>query len=462
MSLSIRARLTLLYTAVLSLVLAGFAVAFYLIHARSRLARLDEELSRAGAVVARLMSVELDEEPDLGAAAGEALKDLAMPDRILAVFDGGGRLLSGRWAGLPEPAGAGPPGPAPATWQTPAGPFRVHWARQRERELVYQVGVAESLAPLRRELAALRQALLVSFVLSILLAGAGGWTIARGALRPVDLMAAQARRISGRTPGFQLASPNPDDELGLLAKAFNDLLTRLESVLALQRRFMADASHELRTPVSVARTAVEVTLGRRGRPEEEYRDCLEIVADQTRRLSRIVEDMLTLARADAAGLSLERRPLYLDELVAECVEEMKVLAAPRAVTLGWKGEGEVEVTADERLLRQMLNNLLHNAIRHTPRGGEVRVDLAAGRDGVEVTVTDSGTGVPPAEGERIFERFVRLDPSRGGGDGAGLGLPIARAIAEAHGGSLVLARSDSSGSAFRAWLPPGGVPSPSE
>jgi signal transduction histidine kinase len=300
--------------------------------------------------------------------------------------------------------------------------------------------------------------LLGSFLFALLLAVVGGWAIARAALQPVTLMAAQARRITDRTPGFRLSSPNPKDELGLLAKAFNDLLARLESALSQQRQFMADASHELRTPVSIARTALEVTLSRSGRPEEEYRDSLGVVAGQMRRLSRIVEDMFTLARADASGLPLERRPIYLDELVADCVKEAKVLAAPKGVALDCQGPGDLEVHGDERLLRHMLINLLDNAIHYTPSGGWVRVDHATRADAVEVSVTDSGEGIPEAERERIFQRFVQADASRSG-NGAGLGLPIARAIAEAHGGTLVLAGSDASGSCFLVRLPlPGARP----
>jgi signal transduction histidine kinase len=314
------------------------------------------------------------------------------------------------------------------------------------------VGVAQSLAALTRELAALRHALAGSVLFALLLAAGGGRWIARGALRPIELMAAQARRITDRTPGLRLASPNPRDQLGLLARAFNDLLARLESALSQQRQFMADASHELRTPVSIARTAIEVTLGRQGRPEDEYRDALGVVRDQMRRLSRIVEDLFTLARADVGGLPVERSPLYLDELVADCVKEAKVLAAPKAVEVDWRSPGDLEVHGDERLLRDMLINLLDNAIRHTPRGGWVRVELVAGNDAVEVAVTDSGEGIPEADRERVFERFVRLRPSQAG-KGGGLGLPIARSIAEAHGGTLVLGRSDASGSTFLVRLP---------
>lgn len=454
MTLKVRARLTLWYTAVLSLVLAAFAAAFYLTHSRSRLATVDEELSRAGALVARSLPTDLDEGLDLAQAARDAVEDFEMPGRSLAVFDAAGVSLAGRWEALPSPAVDGLGERGHATVETPAGTFRIHRARHRYKQTTYHVGVAESLAPVQRELADLRHALLGSFSFALVLAVAGGWWIARAALKPLEVMAAQARRITDRTPGFRLAAPNPEDELGLLARAFNDLLARLESALSLQRQFMADASHELRTPVSVARTAIEVTLSRNRRPEDEYRDSLDVVAEQMRRLSRIVEDLFTLARADAAGLPLDRGPLYLDELVADCIKQTSLVAAPKRVGLDWRGPDDVEVRGDERLLRQMLINLLDNAVRHTPSGGSVSVDLAAREDAIELAVTDGGGGIPDGQRERIFERFVRLDASRRSSDGAGLGLPIARAIAQAHGGTLVLAKSDSSGSTFLARLPP--------
>jgi len=453
-SVSIRARLTLWYMTVLSLVLVVSAAALYLVHSRSRLAQVDEELARAGALVAGLLPTELDEVSDLAEAAQGALEDIEMPGVSLAVFDAFGVPLFGRWEALPRGSAEalGERGQATATVQTPGGAFRFYRARHRYKETTYQVGAAESIVSLDRELAGLRRTLLGSVLFALLLAVFGGWWIARAALRPVEQMAVQARRITDRTPGVTLGSPNTKDELGQLARAFNDLLARLESALAQQRQFMADASHELRTPVSIARTAIEVTLGREGRLEEEYRDSLGVVREQMRRLSRIVEDLFTLARADAAGLPLESLPLYLDELVADCVRETGLLAAPKGVSVDWKGPSDLEVRGDERLLRQMLINLLDNAIRHTSSGGSVRVDLVTRKDVVELLVTDGGEGIPEAERERVFERFVRLDASRHG-EGAGLGLPIARAIAEAHGGTLVLGRSDASGSTFLVRLP---------
>jgi heavy metal sensor kinase len=454
-SLPIRARLSLWYTAVLSLVLAASAAGFYFIHSRSRLAQVDQELARAAALVARTLATEIDEGAALAEAAREAMDTLAMPGRSIAIFDTAGKALAHRfWEPLQGQAGdgLGDRGLATATVATATGTYRMYRAHLTHAGTPFEVGVAESLAALDRELAVLRHTLAASFVFALLLAAGGGLWIARAALQPVSLMAGQARRITDRTPGFKLMAPNPRDELGLLAGAFNELLARLESALAQQRQFMADASHELRTPVSIARTAIEVTLARQGRPEEEYRDALRVVHDQMRRLSRIVEDLFTLARADAGGLPVERSPLYLDELVADCVKEAKVLAAPKEVELDWTGPSDLEIRGDERLLREMLMNLLDNAIRHTPRGGWVRVELADATSAVDVSVMDSGEGIPEAERERVFERFVRLRPTQAG-DGGGLGLPIARVIAEAHGGTLRLARSGPSGSTFLARLP---------
>lgn len=434
----------------LSLVLAAFAAAFYGVHARSRLARLDEELARLGELTSRNVAADLAEGLELAVAAHDALEDVAMAGRQLGVFDAAGELVAGRWE-LPAPA----PGGARSqdTFEVRAGAFRAHGRNDREGATVYRIGVAESLAPMRRELLELRNALAGSLLASLLLAAAGGWWIARAALKPVELLAAQARRISERTPGDRLAAPGAGDELGSLAGAFNELLGRLEAAIAQQRQFMADASHELRTPVSVARTAVEVALGRSGRPEREYREALAVVGEQARRLSRIVDDLFLLARADASGLRLERRPVYLDELVGESVAEARLLAEPRGVSLGWQGPESLELAADEGLLRRLLGNLLHNAVRHTPSGGAVRVEISLDDGAVEVAVVDGGDGVPEAERERIFDRFVRLDGARAAGEGAGLGLPIARAIAEAHGGRLELAESGASGSRFLVRLP---------
>ena len=455
MSLPLRARLTLWYTAVLSLVLAASAWASYLGYERSRLARIDAELARTATLAARSMGVELGDGLPLPEAAHDALEDLDVPDRPLAVFAPDGSRLSGRWEGLPEASGAERGSPAYDVARVTAAAavrYRVRWARHLDYGTEYVVATAESLAPLEQELRGLRRALLGGVVAALVLAAGGGFWLARGALGPLSQMAVEAQRITDRTAGARLSAPRSHDELALLAEAFNGLLGRLERALTQQRQFMADASHELRTPVSVARTAVEVSLSRAGRAEAEYRDSLAVVSEQTWRVSRLVEDMFTLARADIAPLPLERRRLYLDELVEACVRDARLLGAEKGLGVAWSGPQDVETSGDERRLRHMLMNLLSNAIRHTPAGGSVGVGLERGDGGFVISVSDGGPGVPESERERIFERFVRLDAARGS-DGAGLGLPIARVIAEAHGGSLVLAKSGASGSTFLVRLP---------
>jgi signal transduction histidine kinase len=216
---------------------------------------------------------------------------------------------------------------------------------------------------------------------------------------------------------------------------------------------MADASHELRTPVSVIQTATEVTLEQPIRAESEYRDALTIINEQSARLRQMVEDMLVLARADAGGTSLTRSLLYLDDLVAECVRAVSVVAARRDVHLVTTLQPDVSLTADDGLLRQLVTDLLDNAVRYTPSGGAVIVTVS--RDGTCATiqVSDTGPGIPEAERERVFERFVRLDPARSETSGAGLGLPIARWIAEQHDGTVTVERNSSGGALFVVRLP---------
>ena len=453
MTLTIRGRLTLWYTAVLLVVLVLFGAWLYVAESRLRLSLLDRELERAAAPVAAAVAGELDEGSSLADAAQEAYKDLASSEQLVAVYDSAGTRLAGGSAG-PDPASLLSPGGTTlsATVPNAGGEWRLRVEAHEHAGVGYRVAVGTSLADVDRQRAIVRRTLLIGIPLALGLAAAGGWWIARQALHPVAAMVRQAREITDRTPGSRLQASQPHDELGELARAFNELLERLENALKAQRRFMADASHELRTPVSIVRAAAEVALDRETRSEAEYRDALAIIAGQTRRLARMVDDMMTLARADAGGLALEPADLYLDELVSECVRAVAVLAAERGVRVSMERAAEIVFRGDETLLRQMVVNLLHNGISHTPPGGRVDVRLSCLDGSLEIAVSDSGCGVPAGERERIFERFVRLDPARSGG-GAGLGLPIARSIAEAHGGALTLPESGPSGSVFLIRLP---------
>jgi two-component system OmpR family sensor kinase len=264
-------------------------------------------------------------------------------------------------------------------------------------------------------------------------------------------MADQAAQIA--TTGVdRLKFDDRADELGTLATAFNGLLARLRGALKTQQQFMADASHELRTPVSVVRAASDIALDQPAREEHEYREALTIIGGQAVRLGRLVDSMLVLARADAGGYVLALTDVYLDELIADCCRAVSVVCAKRQVTMRTATWPETRCRGDEELLRQLILNLLQNAVQYTPAGGSVTVDLARHSDGVTISVSDTGPGIPDADRGRIFERFVRLDAARNDG-GAGLGLPIVRWIAEAHGGRVVLSSSSPLGSTFTVTLP---------
>jgi signal transduction histidine kinase len=212
---------------------------------------------------------------------------------------------------------------------------------------------------------------------------------------------------------------------------------------------MADASHELRTPLSVVRTATQVTLSQDVRSPEEYRESLMIVGEQAHRLSRLVDAMFLLSRAEAKGVPLRHEFLNLDDILAESARGFRVLANQRGVAMTTDGDQEVGLMGDDALLRQMIGNLLDNAIRHADSNGNVMTSLQRSADRVTLRINNDGPAIPAADRERIFERFVRI----GGSDGAGLGLPIARWIAEAHGGTLQLQESRPGCTTFVVILP---------
>jgi signal transduction histidine kinase len=286
-------------------------------------------------------------------------------------------------------------------------------------------------------------------MVGLVVAAVGGWFIGRQTLKPLTRMAGQAQHINERNPTERLTAPPVNDELGDLAGSFNELLDRLAAALNFQRQFMADASHELRTPVSVVRTATQVALSQHIRANEEYRESLAIIGEQATRLSRLVDAMFLLSRAEAHGVPLRPEFLNLDDLVAESVRAVRVLADERHVQVRIAGDEEIGLTADDALLRQMVGNLLDNAIRHAAPGGHVSATLERSVGQVTLRITNDGDGIPPDHQSRVFERFVRLGDS----EGAGLGLPIARWIATAHKGTLVLERSEPGRTTFAVTLP---------
>ena len=467
---SVRARLAAWYAGSFAVLILVFATAAYAFLSHTTRERIDEHLEETANAVAAALTHERGVTRDDGRAAAAVVGEFAFRDVGVAVYDGeSGALIAANEA---YPAIAGTTGTA---WSVTPGfidgaqpllrTLRVEGDDISALALPVDIGdrdlVIEATQSLRTHTGALaeaRIALLIGIPLGLILATVGGYALGRKSLQPVATMGEAAARIGATTLGERLPVVNPRDELGLLATVFNDLLGRLDTSFEQQRSFMADASHELRTPVSIIRGEAELALARADRPADELRDALATVRGESRRLTRIVDDLFLLARANAGDQPLVPAALYLEEVAAESVHVARTLAAAAGVTLRYVPEGELPFRGDEGLLRRMLDNLLGNAIKFSPRGGSVEVTAVRANGSYIIAVTDGGAGIPPEEQPRIFERFYRVAGQAEGdaGDGtagAGLGLPIARWIAEAHGGRLDLTRSGATGSTFTAVLP---------
>jgi two-component system OmpR family sensor kinase len=451
-TLSLRARLNLWYTIALVLVLALFGGDILIEQKRLGIRRADQELDSVHATLVTIFREELRELDAPELAAREAKDAMRSLGDGLVILDGSGRPLATQLDRLTL-ADVMPRQTTPSimTIDSASGEWRVHSRRVTISGGTYTLVVARPLTDLAREQREVREAMFVVIPLALLLAGAGGWWLASIGLRPVTQMARRAASIP-LTGLEDLGTAPRDDELGQLARAFNGLVARLRGALETQRQFMADASHELRTPVSIIRTAADVTLSRGHRDEAEYRDALATTGAQARRVGRLVDDMLVLARADAGAYPLQPVTLYLDDVVEECRRAVGLLASARGVTVRTHGPSDVSIRGDEELLRRLILNLLQNAIQHSPSGGLVSVDIAPNGSRVYVRVADTGTGIAEADRARIFERFVQLDPSRRA-EGTGLGLPIAKWIAEVHQGSLNVESTGPTGSTFCVVLP---------
>ena len=466
---SVRTRLTLWYTGVLALVLILFSAGIYYLLAGKLNRRLDAEVQTTNEGIARLLAYELAEGETEAQSVQSALTEHYFPNQAAAIFNDQGRLLAEK--PLPNNHRAELPAsfsPSTATIQiltiqqdANGEDDGVRLGIQRltipQESKSYVIVVSQPLDLLSEELEILGNILLAAIPIALALASLGGWFLAKKSLAPVVIMSESARRIGAENLDLRLPIANPRDELGRLAATFNELLERLQSSFAQQRQFMADASHELRTPLSVMRTAAEVTLEQPQRDESEYREALTMIDRQTDRLTRIVEDMFTLARADAGKRELSKHDFYLDELLAETASAAAVLAKRKGVIVECTSGKETPYRGDEDLLRQMILNLLDNAIKFTSAGGRVHLQLSQNNSKHLITISDTGPGIPAEAQPYIFERFYRADHARSrsdqvNGSGAGLGLSIARWIAEAHDGSLTLQQSDHTGSVFVASL----------
>lgn len=469
---TVRGRLTAFYVAVLAVALVGVGGLIYVLLARAMYARIDENLHALMLITITSLGNDLAEGQDVEDAARSTATELSSRRQMLAIHDENGRLLAA--AGEDDPLDFTLPAldaiPGDEELLVTAAEIKDTDDRHRlalrrvsiaAHGVTYIVMIGSSLEPTDEELESLREILAYVGPIALALAGVGGWFIARQSLRPVSAMATRAGEITAANLNGRLPVVNPDDELGRLAEAFNQLLSRLEASLTQQRQFMADASHELRTPVTTVRTAAHVALQQAHRQEDEYRHALSVIEQQTVRLSRVVEDMFTLARADAGTYPVRREAMYLDEVLDEIVRAARVIAETKGVRIELSACHSAAFTGDEELIRRIVSNLLGNALRHAPKGSPIAVSLRPARSGYSIEVADQGPGIPAEMQPHIFDRFFRGDTARSrtgtSDDGAGLGLALARWIARAHGGDVTLTRSSATGTVFTVSLPEPGV-----
>jgi heavy metal sensor kinase len=475
-----RARLTFWYTAVLGVVLVVFAISTYFYLARAARQRTDDSLSEtAGSLISNFNSELGDENQPADDAVREAARSFHFRDRQVIVFDDRRNVVVAsdtteklpfgpNWFTLPaaQPQlnnlleSAASVGRAYDTFFDSENALRVlAVAVPVGRQHSYVFVVANPLRDQEKALGQARQAFYVAIPLALLLTSLGGYFLARKSLAPVVTMGEQAARIGASNLNERIPEPQNNSELGRLARIFNELLARLDESFAQQKRFMADASHELRTPVAVVCGESEVALSQPTRDEQEYRESLAIVNDEGQRLTRMVDDLFTLARADAGEYPLVLTDFYLDESLNECVRSVRSLAAQKDLAISYEPPvEEVAFRGDESLVRRMVLNLLHNAIKFTSKGGQVRVSLKENQQACEVTISDTGPGIPHEAQGYVFDRFYRADKARSrdeslNGSGAGLGLSIAKWVAELHGGTIVLDSSNGEGATFVISLP---------
>jgi len=315
------------------------------------------------------------------------------------------------------------------------------------------IRVARSEEPLRQELRKFLLVLALGLPLAVGIAGLGGYILARRALAPVSRMTDQARMITAERLGERLPVENPEDELGHLARVFNETFTRLERSFEQMRRFTADASHELRTPLTAIRSVGEVGL-REPRDEKAYREVIGSMLEEVDRLSRLVDSLLTLSRADAGYVKLTPERVDLAELALEVANHLGVLAEEKRQSISVETMGPVYVGVDRLVLRQAIINLIDNAIKYSPEGTCIRVVVRKQLGRPTLEVIDKGPGIAAEHRERIFDRFYRVDKARSRElGGTGLGLSIARWAVEVHGGRIELESEEGRGSTFRIVLP---------
>jgi heavy metal sensor kinase len=394
----------------------------------------------------------------------EKTQDPILADIDVQVFDAGGELIasSGTSAAVASETPRLLAGTKPGERRLEDRPvevspghfskYRVFCSPQMENgQVAYSVQVLSSLAPLDASLGHLKVIVFLLFPFIFVLSGLVGVFLARVTLNPVSRMVDTIRRISAENLRLRVAIPDSRDELKVLAETFNGMLERLEKSFASQEQFIEDLAHELKTPLAAIKGELEVTL-KRLRSAEDYESVLHSSLEEVNRIIGISENLLTLARYDTDRLALEKTPLDIGALVKEAADQMAAPARQKDISLTVSVAEPLTVSGDRVKLRHLFLNILDNALKHTPAQGTVGVEARRDQGWARIEISDTGAGIPEDELPHIFDRFYRGKTSLGKA-GFGLGLPIARSVAEAHQGKIEVSSQPSKGTTFTVFLP---------
>jgi heavy metal sensor kinase len=454
---SIRVRLTGWYTGVLTLMLVIYATATFVAVRHEFFEQLDEQLHREFETAEGFLGPAPDgritwsgdrhHDPDNDEDAGSDVW----------AADGEPIYRSGSSSTLP------PVSMAATTAQPRYESLLVDGHRWRTLTGTTLVGgravvlrVSRSEERLRQQLREVLAVLVLGLPLVVVLAGVGGYVLARRALTPIDHLASEARRITADRLHQRLSVPNQHDEIGRLAAVINDTFARLESSFEQLRRFTADASHELRTPLAVIRGIGEAGLGETRTPAE-YKEAMGSMLEEVDRLTNLVDTLLRLSHGDAGTVRLSREAIDLGQLTRDVVSSLAVLAEERNQRLAVDAADGVSIDADRLVLREAITNVVDNAIKYSPQGSTIDLRVRANGRDATLTVADHGHGIDPEHRERIFDRFFRLDEARSrDSGGTGLGLAIAKWAVEVNGGQISVESGAAGGSVFRITVPAGG------
>lgn len=463
----IRWRLTLFNALVIGAILVALGFALFFLLRGTLLSDIRETVESRAEAAAREIE---DREDAREVTSGDEAELLTRDGVFLVVRDREGDILA-RTTELVGEKAAGDPlfkralatgEPASGTAQLSGeAPDFVHAVPvDPEEGAPFVIAAGKSYGDVEETLAAFRTVLAGGIGAALLLSVLGAYLLARAALSPVGAVAEAARGMTDDDLSERLPVANPKDEIGHLTTTINGLLSRLEAAfarrdeaLSRQRRFVSDAGHELRTPLTSIGGYAKMLQNWGLRDPEKAREAVAAIRRESERMRSLVEGLLALARGDESA-PMNPEPADLAAVAAEAVETIRAAADGKVAVEYIPSEGQARATFDRARVREAISILLDNSVKYTPQGGKVTVSVTQ-RDGwAGVGVADNGVGIPADQLPLVFERFYRADEARGEG-GAGLGLPIARQIAEAHGGRIEVESEPEVGSAFTFWLPGG-------